>query len=263
MAKAKVEVKELTYKDVWDTLSKIDCSDHIEKKMNLSYLSWAWAWGILMQHYPDAKIGFYEQKETGIPYVQMPDGSAEVRCRVQIGSLIREMWLPVMDYKNNAVENPNSRQVSDTKMRCLVKCLALFGLGHYIYGGEDTPSDDTKEESVGKPSPAKKENIIDESDFVEEQDVDPETGEDFKSRDWAEAFFDGFKTTCNLYDTKSEVRQAMASSDDVSEDGVIQRGNGFKFGKIKTHHPELYKECMAELKEITQDLPDGAKSEKE
>ena len=54
--------KELSYKDVWDTLSKIDCSDHIEKKMNLSYLSWAWAWGILMQHYPDAKIGFYEQK---------------------------------------------------------------------------------------------------------------------------------------------------------------------------------------------------------
>ena len=46
MAKAKVEVKELTYKDVWDTLSKIDCSDHIEKKMNLSYLSWAWAWGM-------------------------------------------------------------------------------------------------------------------------------------------------------------------------------------------------------------------------
>ena len=112
--------------------------------MNLSYLSWAWAWGILMEHYPDAKIGFYEQKETGIPYVQMPDGSAEVRCRVQIGNLIREMWLPVMDYKNNAVEDPNSRQVSDTKMRCLVKCLALFGLGHYIYGGEDTPSDDTK-----------------------------------------------------------------------------------------------------------------------
>ena len=106
----------------------------------------------------------------------MPDGSAEVRCRVQIGNLIREMWLPVMDYKNNAVENPNSRQVSDTKMRCLVKCLALFGLGHYIYGGEDTPSDDTKEESVGKPSPAKKENIIDESDFVEEQDVDPRLG---------------------------------------------------------------------------------------
>ena len=38
--------KNLTYKDVWETLSKVDCSEHIEKKMNLSYLSWAWAWGV-------------------------------------------------------------------------------------------------------------------------------------------------------------------------------------------------------------------------
>ena len=151
--------KELSYKDVWDTLSKIDCSDHIEKKMNLSYLSWAWAWGILMQHYPDAKIGFYEQKDTGIPYVQMPDGTAEVRCRVQIGNLIREMWLPVMDYKNNAVENPNSRQVSDTKMRCLVKCLAMFGLGHYIYGGEDLPNSDDKKEDKPVKEEVKKESL--------------------------------------------------------------------------------------------------------
>jgi len=145
--------KELSYKDVWDTLSKIDCSDHIEKKMNLSYLSWAWAWGILMENYPDAQVRFYEQKDSGIPYVQMPDGTAEVRCQVKIGTLTRDMWLPVMDYKNNAVENPNARQVSDTKMRCLVKCLAMFGLGHYIYGGEDLPNTDDAKESkpVEKP----------------------------------------------------------------------------------------------------------------
>ena len=83
--------KELSYKDVWDTLSKVDCSDHIEKKMNLSYLSWAWAWGILMENYPDAQIRFYEQKDSGIPYVQMPDGTAEVRCQVKIGTLTRDM----------------------------------------------------------------------------------------------------------------------------------------------------------------------------
>jgi hypothetical protein len=47
------------------------------------------------------------------------------------------MWLPVMDYKNNAIKNPDARKISDTKMRTLVKCLAMFGLGHRIYAGED------------------------------------------------------------------------------------------------------------------------------
>jgi len=59
------------------------------------------------------------------------------------------MWLPVMDFRNNSISNPNSRQISDAKMRALVKCLAMLGLGHYIYAGEDLPAGDadTKEEA--------------------------------------------------------------------------------------------------------------------
>ena len=49
------------------------------------------------------------------------------------------MWLPVMDYKNKAIVTPDTRAVSDTRMRCLTKCLAMYGLGHYIYAGEDLP----------------------------------------------------------------------------------------------------------------------------
>ena len=48
----------LTHKEVWETLSKVDCSEHIEKKMNLSYLSWAWAWGVQMEHYADEQFTF-------------------------------------------------------------------------------------------------------------------------------------------------------------------------------------------------------------
>jgi len=54
-------------------------------------------------------------------------------------SLKRDMWLPVMDHKNKAVINPDACQINKTKMRCLTKCLAMFGLGHYIYAGEDLP----------------------------------------------------------------------------------------------------------------------------
>ena len=118
---------------VWANLSALDVSQHIEKKGNLSYLSWAWAWGELMGIYPEST---YEFKE---PYLY-ENKSCEVWVTVTIEGLSRDMWLPVMDYKNKAVANPTSRDISDTRMRCLVKCLAMFGLGHYIYAGEDLPT---------------------------------------------------------------------------------------------------------------------------
>ena len=117
---------------VWTTLSSIDVSKHIEKKGNLSYLSWAYAWGTLMKHYPDASYCYFE------PNIA-PDGSVEVEVELTIEGITRRMWLPVMDNRNNSIISPTSRQVSDTRMRCLVKCIAMFGLGHYIYAGEDLP----------------------------------------------------------------------------------------------------------------------------
>ena len=175
--------KELTYKDVWNTLSKIDVSDKVEKKMNLSYLSWAWAWGTMMDNYPDAQYNFYENQETGVPYVTLPDGTAEVRCRVTIGSLAREMWLPVMDFKNNAVVNPSAREVSDTKMRCLVKTLGMWGVGLYIYAGQDLPS--TKEES--KPNKETK-----------PQEESKPVVKDKHDENWANLFLDGIQVPLNL-----------------------------------------------------------------
>ena len=146
---------ENTYKSIWETLSKIDCSEHIEQiqygnRKPLSYLSWAWAWGILMEHYPQATYKFVQQPDTGVPYIQMPDGTAEVRCIINIDNCQREMWLAVMDNKNNSVVNPSSTQINYSKMRCLTKCLAMFGLGHFIYAGEDIPSGEDK-----KPEDAK------------------------------------------------------------------------------------------------------------
>jgi len=108
-------------------------------------LSWAWAWGELMRHFPEATYTFTEwEYPSGQSYITKDvliyaDETCSVECVVSIGDLARKMWLPVMDYRNNAIPNPSARQISDTKMRCLVKCLAMFGLGHYIYAGEDLP----------------------------------------------------------------------------------------------------------------------------
>ena len=141
-----VEKTTNVYKEVWDTLSAVDVSDHTQEKGGLTYLSWAWAWGVLMEHYPDAEFEFSEEKF-------FPDGSCQVECEVSIRGASRSIWLAVMDYRNNAIENPNARNISDTRMRCLVKCLAIWGLGHYIYAGEDVPSKadaskDKEEETV-------------------------------------------------------------------------------------------------------------------
>lgn len=123
-----------TFASIWATLSQVDVSGRIEKKQNLSFLSWAWAWGTLMEHYPQAEYSFQEPAEA------QKDGSVMVYCTVTIDGLSRQMWLPVMDFKNQAISNPDTVQVNKAKMRCLVKCLAMFGLGHYIYAGEDLPS---------------------------------------------------------------------------------------------------------------------------
>tara|TARA_R110002126_G_scaffold112365_1_gene250573 strand:- start:1258 stop:1839 length:582 start_codon:yes stop_codon:yes gene_type:complete len=117
-------------KSVWATLSAVDCADKIEKKGKLNFLSWAWAWGILMQYYEDSTFEFSE------PNV-LDNGTVEVQIALTIDGVTRTMWLPVMDIKNNSIKNPSSREISDARMRCLVKAIALFGLGHYIYAGED------------------------------------------------------------------------------------------------------------------------------
>lgn len=127
-------------KQVWQTLSKLDVGKHIEKKGKLSYLSWTWAWSAFMDAYPESTYTVSEPSS-------FSDGS--VMCHISVTaregteSLTREMWLPVMDHRNNAVQNPSATEVNKTQMRCLVKCLAMFGLGHYIYAGEDLPEPQT------------------------------------------------------------------------------------------------------------------------
>ena len=139
--KAKAE----TFDDIFKKLSAIDVSEFTALKMGLTYLTWSQAWQFVLENYPNAIYQF--EDFDGVPYLQYPDGSAEVRVRVVIESHERHMWLPCMDNKNNAINQPNSRQTNDSKMRCLVKCLAMFGLGLDVYGAKE--SIDLEPESIG------------------------------------------------------------------------------------------------------------------
>jgi len=124
-------------KQVWTKLSAIDCSEQVQKKGQLSYLSWANAWTALMDVYPDSSYAFLDDH-------RQPSGTIEVHVSVCVSDgeskVKRQMSLPVMNYKNVAIVDPDARDISDARMRCLVKCIALFGLGLFLYRGEDIPA---------------------------------------------------------------------------------------------------------------------------
>lgn len=136
-------------KSVFDVLSAIDCSAHIEKKKNgsteLSYLSWAWAWSICKKYYPAASYTIYESANS-IPY--FTDGRT---CWVKTGVTIEGQeyieYLPVMDYRNQsiALDKVTSMDMNKAIQRSLTKALARHGLGLYIYAGEDLPESVTEE----------------------------------------------------------------------------------------------------------------------
>jgi DNA-binding transcriptional MerR regulator len=123
-------------------LRSLDVSKYIEKKQNLSYLSWAWAVDQLLLSDPDAT---WEYKWFGdLPYCRIGE-TAMVFCSVTANGVTRTAQLPVMDHRNKAIPNPDSFAVNTAMQRCLAKGIALHGIGLYVYAGEDLP-EETKEQ---------------------------------------------------------------------------------------------------------------------
>ena len=116
------------YKD----LRQINVSQHIEKKNGLSYLSWSWALDQLLQLDDSATWEYLEPKRFG--------ESMMVFCKVTAFGKSRTAQLPVMDFRNQAIPNPNAYQVNTAMQRCLAKAISLHGIGLYIYAGEDLPT---------------------------------------------------------------------------------------------------------------------------
>ena len=125
--------QELTMK-TYNDLKTINVNEHTEKKGQLTYLSWAWAVDKLLENDPMATWEFPEPKYFG--------DTVMVFCNVTALGKTMRMQLPVMDNRNNAISNPDSRKISDATMRCLAKCVACFGIGLYIYAGSDLPQAD-------------------------------------------------------------------------------------------------------------------------
>lgn len=148
-------MKENNFKD----LIELNVNEKVEEKNGLSYLSWSWAWQEVIKRYPEATYEIL-RFENNLPYVYDEKTGYMVFTKVNINGIVREMWLPVMDGANKAMLDHDYKysvkgyngaviektvkaatmfDINKTIMRCLTKNLAMFGLGLYIYSGEDLP----------------------------------------------------------------------------------------------------------------------------
>jgi hypothetical protein len=131
---------------VVEKLLALNVNEHTEKKGNLTYLSWAWAWQETLKAFPEATYTVLKN-EFRSPAFGSPDIGYMVYTTVTIDGITREMWLPIMDNRNKALKIPDMFDVNKAVMRCLTKNLAMFGLGLYIYAGEDLPEEPPREPS--------------------------------------------------------------------------------------------------------------------
>ena len=143
-------------REKFQELYSLNVNEYVEKKDKLSYLSWSYAWAEFKKIYPDATYRVCKD-ESGRCYFGDENIGYMVYTNVTAGGLTYEMWLPVMDNNNKAmklnaytystrfgdktVDAITMFDINKAVMRCLTKNLAMFGLGLYIYAGEDLPED--------------------------------------------------------------------------------------------------------------------------
>lgn len=160
---------------MFKALSALNLNDMCEKRDSLTYLSWSNAWSVFKTYYPSATYNII-RNNNGLPYFSDPELGIMVFTEVTVDDVTHSMWLPVMDSKNKAMKfEPYTYQVWDnykktyvektvsaasmfdvnkTLMRCLVKNLAMFGLGLYIFQGDDLPENSASDTPTTQPTPA-------------------------------------------------------------------------------------------------------------
>jgi len=215
-------------------LLKTNVNEHTEKKNGLTYLSWAWAWAEALKADPAAmfKVEMFGDK----CYMEI-NGTAMVWVTVTLFGKPMTCQLPVMDYKNKAISNPDAFAVNTAIMRCMTKALSLHGLGLYIYAGEDIPEEDAKpvkEEVKPEVKPEVKRAVPEE---IEGYDMGWQiklTMPQDDSKEWV----DLLKTSTRiLFDTAKRQK-------DITD---IFKVNRNIYDHLKSINPEEHKSLMAEF----------------
>jgi hypothetical protein len=221
-------------------LLKINVNDHTEKKNGLTYLSWAWAWAEALK--ADQNATFDVQTFEGKPYMDV-NGTGLVWVTVTLFGQPRTCMLPVMDYKNKPILNPDAFAVNTAIMRCMTKALALHGLGIYIYAGQDLPEDDgktapTPQAEAPKPKP-KAETPKPVVKTIQPTEWDPS--------DESRKFF-----------TESMIEWTTHCTS-VAGLNSYWKSNELQLDSLKETHPSLYKEVLDRFKTLKLQLTEETK----
>jgi hypothetical protein len=209
-------------------LQSVNMNELLEKKGNLSYLSWAHAWGEALKIDPAATfhVSTFDRGD-GVTQVYMDvNGTALVWVTVTLNGKPMTCQLPVMDNKNKAITNPDAFAVNTAIMRCMVKAIALHGLGLYVYKGEDLPDEDAKEE---KPAPKPK--------------VEPKP----QQRDWTVKVNEGPEWVSDVCVATAKLLDQTTSKADVMQ---IFQVNRAQFDKLKTASKSNYDDLMSVFKQM-------------
>lgn len=220
-------------------LLKLNVQDHVEKKNGLTYLSWAWAWAEALKADPTATFHvdtFQRADGTTIPYMDI-NGTAMVWVRTTLFGKEMTCMLPIMDHRNKPIQNPDAFQVNTAIMRCLTKCLAMHGLGLYIYAGEDLPEDDGV---VPPPKPPKAEPKTEKPPAKMEGEagrfqITVKTKPDATPTDFINIVSEAAVVTLEQATSQAEVMQVF-------------QVNRALFDKVKSIDPECHKDLMSAFK---------------
>jgi hypothetical protein len=225
-------------------LLKINVNDHTEKKNGLTYLSWAWAWAEVLKADPDAtfEVQLFDRADgTQMAYMDV-NGTGMVWVTVAMFGKPMTCFLPVMDYRNKPIPNPDAFAVNTAIMRCMTKEVALHGLGLYIYAGEDLPETSSLEattmgELTKKEDAPKYEKIIAKT----EPKPDPSLDNSDASR---QLFADGMIEYTSHCTTVAGLNSYWKS-------------NQLQLDSLKVTHPDLYQGVLTKFQELKKSFSNG------
>lgn len=217
----------MSIKNPADLLS-VNVNEHTEKKNNLTYLSWAWAWAEVLKADPAAtfKVEMFNDK----CFMEV-NGTAMVWVTVTMFNKPMTCQLPVMDYRNKPIQSPDAFAVNTAIMRCLAKAVALHGLGLYIYAGEDMPEEDKEApKPAANPQPQPK------------KEIDPQT-----------------KGNNELF--KDSVIEYAVTCPDTKNLNSFWKNNSDNLKKLKEESPDMYDEVLKVFSEHKKRLTEAETKE--
>jgi hypothetical protein len=227
-------------------LLKINVNDHTEKKNGLTYLSWAWAWAEALKADPQANYEVLmfsdpDHQTNMLPFQDL-GGSHMVWVKVTMFGKTITQQLPILDYRNKCIPQPNAFEVNTSIVRCLTKGIAMHGLGLYIYAGEDLPETSSLEattmgELTKKEDAPKYEKIIEKT----APKADPTLDNSDASR---QLFADGmveYTTHCTT----------------VAGLNSYWKSNQLQLDSLKVTHPDLYEVVLKKFQELKKSFSNG------